>query len=42
MLKLPIDKNIAILDGKTTLLKVPTVKIKEKVWFSQDALDLIL
>ncbi|KAA1181958.1 alkaline phosphatase [Paenibacillus sp. B2(2019)] len=42
VLKLPIDKNIAIQDGKTTKLKMLTVMIKDKVWISQDALDLIL
>ncbi|OMC78586.1 alkaline phosphatase [Paenibacillus odorifer] len=42
VLKLPIDKNIAIQDGKTTKLNVLTVMIKDKVWISQDALDLIL
>jgi alkaline phosphatase len=42
VLKLPIDKNIAILDGKTTKLNVLTVMIKDKVWVSQDAVDLIL
>ncbi|WP_342409921.1 alkaline phosphatase [Paenibacillus sp. FSL R10-2778] len=42
VLKLPIDKNIVIQDGKTTKLNVLTVMIKDKVWISQDALDLIL
>ncbi|MEK3965536.1 alkaline phosphatase [Paenibacillus sp. FSL H7-0323] len=42
VLKLPIDKNIAIQDGKTTKLNLLTVMIKDKVWISQDALDLIL
>lgn len=41
VLKLPLDKNIAILDGKTLKLKGLTVLIKDKVWVPQEAVDLI-
>jgi len=40
-LKLPIDKNLAIVDGKTIKLNALTVMIEGKVWVSQDAVDLI-
>ncbi|MBE9916686.1 alkaline phosphatase [Paenibacillus donghaensis] len=41
LLKLPIDKNIAVMDGKTIKLNALTVMIQNKIWVSQDAVDLI-
>lgn len=41
LLKLPMDKNIAMMDGKALKLSALTVMIKDKVWVSQDAVDLI-
>ncbi|WP_068617360.1 alkaline phosphatase [Paenibacillus tuaregi] len=41
VLKLPIDKNVAILDGKTIKLNAVTVWIKDRVWVPQEAVDLI-
>ncbi|BFH62253.1 alkaline phosphatase [Paenibacillus azoreducens] len=41
LLKLPIDKNIAVMDGKTIKLNALTVIIQNKIWVSQDAVDLI-
>lgn len=39
--KLPVDKNIALSDGKTIKLGTPTLLIKNKVWVSKDAAALI-
>lgn len=41
VLKLPVDKNIALIDGKTVKLNTSTVIIKDKIWLSQDTVDLI-
>ncbi|EGL17574.1 MULTISPECIES: alkaline phosphatase [unclassified Paenibacillus] len=40
-IKLPVDKNIALTDGKTIKLSTPTLLIKNKVWVSRDAAALI-
>ncbi|WP_372008149.1 alkaline phosphatase [Paenibacillus chitinolyticus] len=40
-IKLPVDKNIALTDGKTIKLSTPTLLIKNKVWVSSDAAALI-
>ncbi|MGG0170260.1 alkaline phosphatase [Paenibacillus dokdonensis] len=40
-LKLPIDKNIAVIDGKTIKLNALTLMIQNKTWVSQEAIDLI-
>ncbi|MDQ0089653.1 alkaline phosphatase [Paenibacillus anaericanus] len=41
LLKLPIDKNIAIMDGKTVQLNTLNLFIVSKTWVSQEAIDLI-
>ncbi|WP_438348548.1 alkaline phosphatase [Paenibacillus sp. FA6] len=41
ILKLPIDKNIALIDGKTITLNTLTLLIDGKTWVSQEAVDLI-
>ncbi|AJS59745.1 alkaline phosphatase [Paenibacillus sp. IHBB 10380] len=40
-LKLPLDKNIALIDGKTIKLNTLTLLIGGKTWLSQEAVDLI-
>lgn len=41
LLKLPIDKNIAIMDGKTVQLNTLNLFIASRTWVSQEAIDLI-